>query len=107
LFALAGCGDSSTSAEQAQEDFGVNLGAPIQLANCEDWNAGNVDERLGTIRQIANFAGGPVGSPAGHGATVPEEDAYDLFERFCANDYARGFKLYKLYTRFSAFGGAQ
>ncbi len=101
---IAGCGGGSTSAEQAQQDFGVNLGAPIQLADCTDWTNGNVPERLGTIRQIKNFAGGPTGSPEGRGATLPDDYAYDLFARFCSHEYARGFKLYKLYTRAAAFG---
>jgi hypothetical protein len=104
---LIGCGDGDTSAEEAQEQFGVNLGVPIQLANCTDWNRGSVDERLGTIRQIREFAGGPVGSPAGTGATLEDEEAYELFENYCDQEFARGFKLYKLYTRAAAFGGPQ
>jgi len=105
--ALLGCGDGDTSAEEAQEQFGVNLGVPIQLADCTDWNEGSVDERLGTIRQIREFAGGPSGSPAGHGTTLPDEDAYELFENYCDEQFAGGFKLYKLYTRAAALGGLQ
>ncbi len=104
---MSGCGGSSVSQEQAQQDFGVDLGAPISLADCTDWNNGNVNERLGTVREIRDFAGGPVGSPAGHGATIPDEDAYTLFDHYCDNDFARGFKLYKLYTRAAAFSSAQ
>ena len=104
---LTGCGSGDTSAEQAQEQFGLNLGVPIQLADCTDWKQGTVDERLGTIRQLREFAGGPVGSPAGHGATLEDEDAYKLFENYCSEYFARGFKLYKLYTRAAAFGGPQ
>jgi hypothetical protein len=104
LAALTGCGGDDVSQEQAQEDFGVNLGVPIQFADCDAWNAGGVDERLGTIREIREFAGGPTGSPAGHGATLDDEDAYELFERYCDEDFAGGFKLYKLYTRAAAFG---
>ena len=102
---LVGCGDDSVSKEQAEADFGVDLGAPINLADCTDWNAGDVNQRLGTIRELKNFLGGPTGSPGGHGATLEDEDAYDLFERFCEHEYARGFKLYKLYSRSAAFGG--
>ena len=104
---LIGCGGGDTSADEAQEQFGVNLGVPIQLADCTDWNQGSVDERLGTIRQLREFAGGPVGSPAGTGATLEDSEAYELFENYCAEEFARGFKLYKLYTRAAAFGGPQ
>ena len=36
---------------------------------------------------------------------LSEERAFDLFEATCANEYARGFKLYKVYGRGAAFGG--
>jgi len=44
-------------------------------------------------------------SPArtGRGATLPDEKAYELFENTCKQDYARAFKLYKLYTRAASF----
>jgi hypothetical protein len=106
LIALAaGCGEDNVSQEQAQADLGVDLGAPINLADCTDWQEGDVGQRLGTIRELERFLGGPVGSPEGHGATLNEDDAYQLFENFCEQEYARGFKLYKLYSRAAAFGG--
>jgi len=105
--ALIGCGDGDSSAEEAQEQPGVNLGVPIELADCTDWKQGSVDERLGTIRRLREFAGGPVGSPAGTGATLEDSEAYELFENYCDEEFARGFKLYKLYARAAAFGGPQ
>jgi hypothetical protein len=77
--------------------------APVSLADCADWKRGTPTERTNTVIAIRNFAGGPVGSPAGRGATLPDEKAYDLFENTCANAYARAFKLYKLYTRAASF----
>jgi hypothetical protein len=66
-----------------------------------------VRERYGTIRDLRDFAGGPAGSGSeggsGHGATLDDDKAYKLFENYCAEDFARGFKLYKLYTRAAAF----
>ena len=55
------------------------------------------------MRQLRDFAGGPTGSPAGHGNVLSDKRAYELLENWCANDFARGFKLYKLYTRAAAF----
>jgi hypothetical protein len=76
--------------------------------DCTDWKRASLMQRYGTIKEIRDFAGGPVGSePGGHGATLPDDKAYKLFERSCAHYYARGFKLYKLYTRAAAFGGGR
>ena len=102
MLGLAACGGSGSGQPAAEQ--GADLGQPPSLADCSDWRQANVRERYGTIRQIRDFAGGPVGSvPGGHGATLPDDRAYKLFERWCGNGYARGFKLYKLYTRAAAF----
>lgn len=105
---LAGCGGGSST--QPQVDVGPNVGQPINLADCTDWNQANTEQRLGTISQLKDFAGGPVignnaSSPSGTGSVLDDKDAYELFNRYCANDFARGFKLYKLYERAAAFTG--
>jgi hypothetical protein len=107
---ILGCGGSSST--QPQVDVGPNVGQPINLADCNDWNQANTEQRLGTIHQLKDFAGGPVvgnnaGSPAGRGSVLDDKEAYDLFNRYCAQDFARGFKLYKLYERAAAFAGQQ
>jgi hypothetical protein len=103
LVALAGCGGDDGSAQQSQQ--GPALGDPINLANCEDWTGGSVEERLGTIREIREFLGEPVPGTGGTGAVLEDDQAYDLFEGWCENEFARGFKLYKLYARAAAFSG--
>ena len=85
-------------------------GAPINLADCNDWNQADTSQRLGTIQQLKNFAGGPVvgssaSQPSGTGAVLDDKQAYNLFENYCKNEFARGFKLYKLYERAAAFAG--
>jgi hypothetical protein len=57
------------------------------------------------IRALRDFAGGPTGSPSGRGATLDDDKAYRLFQGNCEQDFARRFKLYKLYTRAAAIGG--
>jgi hypothetical protein len=105
---IAGCGGGSGT--QPQIDVGPNVGQPIALADCHDWNQADTEQRLGTIQQIKDFAGGPVvgnnaNSPHGTGAVLDDKQAYDLFSNWCKEDFARGFKLYHLYQRAAAFVG--
>jgi len=97
----AGCGGSNSGA--VPEAQGPDLGVSIRLADCTDWKRADVSERLGTIGQLRDFAGGPTGSPGGHGNVLDDKQAYKLFQNYCSNFFARGFKLYKLYTRAAAF----
>jgi hypothetical protein len=99
--ALAACGESSGDAAPA--GAGPALAAPINLANCTDWNEASVDQQLATIDQLKDFVGGPVAGTEASGETLDDDKAYDLFENYCANEFARGFKLYKLYSRAAAF----
>lgn len=96
----AGCGGGDPPAEQ-----GIGVNPDLQLADCDNWNEASVDERLLTVEQLREFAGGPVGNIPARGAILDDEDAYDLFERYCESEFAGAFKLYKLYTRFAAFTG--
>ena len=101
VLALSACGGGG----QPSVAGGPRIGQPTQLVACADWNDADIRERYGTIEALRQFAGGPTGSPAGHGATIEDDEAYDLFERWCGESYASGFKLYKLYTRAAAFSG--
>lgn len=105
---VAGCGGGSST--QPQVDVGPNVGQPINLADCNDWQQANVEQRLGTIDQLKGFAGGPIignnaSSPSGRGSVLEDKDAYELFNRWCGQSFARGFKLYKLYERAAVFTG--
>jgi len=104
---VAGCGGSNT---QRPIDVGPNVGDPINLADCHDWNQANTEERLGTLNSLKNFAGGPVvgnsaTDPSGTGSVLGDKQAYDLLTNYCKEDFARGFKLYKIYERAAAFEG--
>ena len=89
-------------------DVGRNVGEPINLADCHDWNQATDEQRLGTIKQLKDFAGGPVvgnnaSTPAGRGSVLSEQQANHLFNNYCKADFARGFKLYRLYGRAAGF----
>jgi hypothetical protein len=101
--ALAGCGEDAAP----PEDFasGQILGDELRLADCSDWSGASSAERLEAVSEIRDFAGGPVGSGGGRGAILDDEAAYDLFEGWCEQEFARAFRLYKLYTRAAAFTG--
>ena len=101
-FVLApGCGGSDAS--DTASGSGPRIGVALRLADCDDWKQADVAERLGTVGQLADFAGGPTGSPAGRGNTLSDKRGYEVMQNWCRNDFARGFKLYKLYTRAAAF----
>jgi hypothetical protein len=76
---------------------------PTQLVQCRDWQEASIRERTGTLDALHEFAGGPTGSPAGRGRTLDDDDAFKLFDNWCSRPYAKGFRLYKLYTRAAAF----
>lgn len=102
--AIAGCG-GETSSSGPDAGVGGVVAAPINLADCEDWQQADADERLGTIEQIRNFTGGEVAGTESGGVVLEDDRAYELFESYCQNEFARGFKLYKLYGRAAAFDG--
>lgn len=106
--AVSGCGgDDSAEADSPVAGVGqARAGSVAPLAQCRDWIAGTEEERTATIEDIQaqlnqENSGGP--TPG-----LPNRETYDLLERACANDFAYGFRLYKVYVRaaaFSAFAG--
>jgi hypothetical protein len=106
--AIAGCGGGPNT--QPQVDVGPSVGNPINLANCHDWNESDTAQRLGTLHQLKDFAGGPVvgnnaSAPAGRGAVLDDKKAYELLTNACKQQFAAGFKLYLLYQRAASFAG--
>ena len=110
LTALAGCGGGSPGTPTVPVQ-GLNVGQSIGLADCRDWEQASTEQRLGTIRELKNFAGGEVvgadaSQPHGPGSVLDDSKAYDLLDQYCKNSFARAFKLYKLYQRAASFTGA-
>jgi hypothetical protein len=110
LALTAGCGGGSKGTPDVPVQ-GLNVGQPIGLADCRDWEQASTEQRLGTIRELKNFAGGEVvgasaTDPHGPGSVLDDSKAYDLLDNYCKNTFARAFKLYKLYQRAASFSGA-
>ena len=86
------------------EETGVGkaiAGSVAPLAQCSDWVEGNREQRLVTIADIR----AQLNQPGADGPTpdLADDEAYALLQRACANDFAAGFRLYKLYARGAAF----
>lgn len=107
--ALGGCGGSGPAKDKPFPTTGAGVGTSIRTANCSDWKRGTVEARRRTVVQLRGFAGGPVGSSQGiqNGPVLDDTRAYKVLESYCANEFARGFKLYKLYERAAVFLGHQ
>jgi len=101
--ALAGCGDGSEGPETPEaEPLGQEVGGSVaQLAQCRDWNKGTEEEKLATIDDIRsqiNLRGSAVDAPP-----LSDDEAMDVFNNACAESFAKGFRLYILYSRAAAF----
>jgi homoserine acetyltransferase len=107
LAALGACGGSSHPKTGAAGNTRSDAGESVRLASCSDWKRATIAQRREKVGELRAFAGGPVGSSAGiqHGPVLDDDRAYKLLQSYCANYFARGFKLYKLYTRAAAFVG--
>ena len=100
----AGCGDSDDASDSGSSALGSpEVQTTAREADCTDWNDATVEERQIIVESIAKFEGGaPTGTA---GRTLPNDQAYEVFQRFCEKDYAAAFKLYKIYVRAAAFAG--
>ncbi len=101
---LAACGgDDDPGAEDEAEPLGrLRAGSAAPLAQCRDWRQGTAAERRATVENIRESLA-PQDAPPAPAATLSDEEAYEVLENACANDFARGFRLYKLYARAAAF----
>lgn len=81
---------------------GQSIGGSVApLAQCRDWRSGTVAERLATIEDIRGQLTPQTSESEQSG--YPDRDAYQLFQRVCAQDFASAYRLYKLYAQAAAF----
>lgn len=107
---VAACGGDSAAeraaAERAARERAKPLGPLLAgsvapLAQCRHWVGGSRIRKLATIDDIraqVNRRDTGISTPA-----LSDEEAMGLFDRACANGYARGFRLYVLYARAAGF----
>jgi hypothetical protein len=99
---LVGCGDDATGQDPSTQGVGEQVGGSVAaLAQCRDWNAGTEAEKQATIADIRSSL--TPQSQEESGTSLSDERAYELFEHSCAEEFAQGFQLYKLYARAAAF----
>jgi hypothetical protein len=100
--ALGSCGEDEADGADAANPVGpYRAGSVASLADCADWNGGGEPEKLATIDDIqaqVNQAGADGPTP-----DLPDDEAVDVLDGICANDYAVGFRLYKIYVRAAGF----
>ncbi|HET7295661.1 MAG TPA: hypothetical protein VFI66_00870 [Gemmatimonadales bacterium] len=113
---LAGCGASSLASTRTVTGRAntrpanvptQGVGESLRMADCTNWRQGTPAQRMTTVEQLRRFSGGPIGSSTGiqRGPVLEDGLAYRLFDSYCAHHFARGFKLYKLYTHAAAMIG--
>ena len=104
LAALAGCSSDSPQNGAPSPGGAERIGTPVRLANCRDWEKATLRQRFGTVRELRSVLGRPVGGEGGAtGRTLDDRQAFDLFDNACKQSFAKGFKLYKIYSRAAAF----
>ena len=100
--AFIGCGGDATGTSPRRKPVGDPVGGSVAaLAQCRDWNAGTEAEKQATIADIRSSL--TLQSQEESGTALSDERAYELFEHACAEEFAQGLKLYKLYVRAAAF----
>jgi hypothetical protein len=107
----AGCGESSAGGDATDDratetvpidGVGDSIGGSVApLAQCRDWGEGTIDERMATIEDIRGQLT-PQTSES-EKSDLPDQEAYELFQRVCARDYASAFRLYKVYVNRAGF----
>ena len=95
---VAGCGGEAEPANPVGE---VRVGTVAPLAQCRDWLAADDEQRLATIADIRRQVN--TGDLEHENVELTDEQAASVFDGACANDFAAGFRLYKLYYRAAAY----
>lgn len=99
--AAAGCGADPEDEQPVGPVGEERAGSVAQLAECSDWTAGDRAQREATVAVIKaaiNLEDGTGETPE-----LSDEEAYRVIDTTCAQDFAAGFRLYKVYARATSF----
>jgi hypothetical protein len=95
-------GDGGPTGDDAAAGVGpVRANSTAQFASCSDWRRGTEDERFATIADIRGQLTAQSDPEAA--SDLPDEAAYEMFEKVCATGYSDSLRLYKLYARAQAY----
>lgn len=101
LLLASGCGGGDDEAEPVKPAGLSSAGSVVQFADCRDWRGATPEERHATIDalrgQLTPQRSETAASP------LPDERAYEVFQKSCKPDYAGHLRLYKLYVRVQGF----
>jgi hypothetical protein len=105
LCAAAAVGCSSDSDDSGSSTTkGVRpevAGTTAGLANCREWNAATVEQRKFTLRDLRGQL--TAQTDPTERSVLSDKRAYEIFQRWCKQDYASELRLYKLYVRAQAY----
>jgi hypothetical protein len=103
--AAGGCGEDgaeeTAAAPPAQGVGPIRASSSAQFADCRRWRRGSVDERYATIAEIRGQLTSQ-DSPSSE-SDLPDEVAYEIFEKTCSSEGSDRLRLYKLYAPAQAF----
>ena len=104
VLAAAGCGGDGAEDRAATGGSRVGketAGSVVQFADCADWSRGSRDERMATVAALRGQLT-PTQSRTAEGP-LPDERAYEIFDKTCEPEFAQSLRLYKLYVRAQGF----
>jgi hypothetical protein len=101
LLLASGCGGDDGEAGPAKPVGESSAGSVVQFADCRDWRRGTPAERHATIDALRGQLT-PQRSKTAE-SPLPDERAYEVFQKACSPDYAGHLRLYKLYVRVQGF----
>ncbi len=108
--ALAGAGCGSDDAKTPTGVIDISgtdrvgqeiAGSVAPLAQCRDWVKGTREQKLATIADIRSQQN--PGDPGIEAPPLTDEEAMGVFNGACSEDFASGFRLYKLYAHAAGF----
>jgi hypothetical protein len=102
---LAGCGGAG---KQPAATTNATPSIPLATFTCAQWRVSPESVRSVIIAELHDFYGGPVSGKRrtkAYGTVLSDKRATQLFDSYCRQSFARGFTIYKLYARATAFTG--
>lgn len=98
LTVTAGCGDDDDDDQQPAKPAGTEVaGSVVQYADCEDWNEATRAERYATIDALKGQL--TPQTAAAPRSALDDDEAYEIFERFCGAKFGDKLRLYKIYVK--------